>query len=127
MTKLFSVFFRLFSRKIHRTHTYYEFFISTPNWSRFLKTSRKYHTFLLTGERGRGGHCQELIHNQHQSGVDHVNQSGNGPHHPTQQQRQCLLWACKACKKRVVRVDRRHAATMRERKRLRKVHKFTNF
>lgn len=34
----------------------------------------------------------------------------------------CLLWACKTCKRRVVRVDRRHAATMRERKRLRKVN-----
>ena len=39
---------------------------------------------------------------------------------------QCLLWACKACKKRVVRVDRRHAATMRERKRLRKVRNLHN-
>lgn len=35
---------------------------------------------------------------------------------------QCLVWACRACKRRAVRVDRRHAATMRERKRLRKVN-----
>lgn len=34
----------------------------------------------------------------------------------------CLVWACRACKRRTVRVDRRHAATMRERKRLRKVN-----
>ena len=34
----------------------------------------------------------------------------------------CLTWACKVCKKRGGRVDRRHAATMRERKRLRKVN-----
>jgi len=34
----------------------------------------------------------------------------------------CLIWACRACKRRTVRVDRRHAATMRERKRLRKVN-----
>ncbi|KAL3309080.1 Myoblast determination protein 1 1 [Cichlidogyrus casuarinus] len=35
---------------------------------------------------------------------------------------QCLLWACKACKKKTLQVDRRKAATMRERRRLRKVN-----
>ncbi|KAK4472044.1 hypothetical protein MN116_005418 [Schistosoma mekongi] len=35
---------------------------------------------------------------------------------------QCLLWACKACKKKTMQVDRRKAATMRERRRLRKVN-----
>ena len=39
------------------------------------------------------------------------------PHGP----RRCLLWACKACKKKTVTVDRRKAATLRERRRLRKV------
>ncbi|KAG5671768.1 hypothetical protein PVAND_001946 [Polypedilum vanderplanki] len=34
----------------------------------------------------------------------------------------CLTWACKACKKKSVAVDRRRAATMRERRRLRKVN-----
>ncbi|XP_067951289.1 myoblast determination protein 1 homolog [Watersipora subatra] len=38
------------------------------------------------------------------------------------QGRKCLLWACKACKKKTVAVDRRKAATMRERRRLRKVN-----
>jgi len=38
-------------------------------------------------------------------------------------QRTCLMWACKACKRKTVKVDRRHAATLRERKRLRKVEK----
>jgi UDP-N-acetylglucosamine 2-epimerase len=33
----------------------------------------------------------------------------------------CLTWACKACKKKSVAVDRRKAATLRERRRLRKV------
>jgi len=42
-----------------------------------------------------------------------------GLHGPT---RRCLLWACKACKKKTVAVDRRKAATMRERKRLHKVN-----
>jgi len=43
--------------------------------------------------------------------------------------RRCLLWACKACKKKTVQlqsphaqVDRRRAATLRERRRLRKVN-----
>lgn len=35
--------------------------------------------------------------------------------------RPCLTWACKACKKKSVAVDRRRAATLRERRRLRKV------
>jgi len=37
------------------------------------------------------------------------------------QSRPCLTWACKACKKKSVAVDRRKAATLRERRRLRKV------
>lgn len=36
--------------------------------------------------------------------------------------RRCLLWACKACKRKAVTVDRRKAATMRERRRLRRVN-----
>ena len=38
------------------------------------------------------------------------------------EQRRCLSWACKACKKKTVQIDRRRAATMRERRRLRKVN-----
>ncbi|KAK3097004.1 hypothetical protein FSP39_005517 [Pinctada imbricata] len=36
--------------------------------------------------------------------------------------RRCLLWACKACKRKTVTIDRRKAATLRERRRLRKVN-----
>ena len=43
------------------------------------------------------------------------------PHEEGHTKRRCLLWACKACKKGRVSVDRRRAATMRERRRLRKV------
>ena len=42
-----------------------------------------------------------------------------GGHGPA---RRCLLWACKACKRKTVTVDRRKAATMRERRRLHKVN-----
>ncbi|XP_062326544.1 myoblast determination protein 1 homolog 1 [Osmerus eperlanus] len=34
----------------------------------------------------------------------------------------CLLWACKACKRKTTNADRRKAATMRERRRLGKVN-----
>lgn len=44
------------------------------------------------------------------------------PNSDGHQPRRCLLWACKACKKKTVNVDRRKAATMRERRRLRKVN-----
>lgn len=39
--------------------------------------------------------------------------------------RPCLTWACRACKKKSVAVDRRKAATLRERRRLRKVKENT--
>lgn len=34
----------------------------------------------------------------------------------------CLMWACKACKRKSSTMDRRKAATMRERRRLKKVN-----
>ncbi|BES92756.1 Myogenic Basic domain [Nesidiocoris tenuis] len=37
-------------------------------------------------------------------------------------ERRCLFWACKACKRKSATVDRRKAATLRERRRLRKVN-----
>ncbi|GAB6025514.1 myogenic factor [Chamberlinius hualienensis] len=49
---------------------------------------------------------------QHQQTMEN-----SGPSH-----RKCLLWACKACKRKTVTVDRRRAATLRERRRLRKVN-----
>lgn len=39
--------------------------------------------------------------------------------------RKCLTWACKACKKKTVAIDRRKAATLRERRRLRKVRRIS--
>ncbi|KAK5915845.1 hypothetical protein CesoFtcFv8_001401 [Champsocephalus esox] len=48
---------------------------------------------------------------------EHVRAPG-GPH----QMGHCLLWACKACKRKTSNEDRRKAATMRERRRLGKVN-----
>ncbi|XP_012263702.2 transcription factor SUM-1 [Athalia rosae] len=60
-----------------------------------------------------GGENETVEHVPHPHALD----SGS-PHGP----RRCLLWACKACKKKTVTVDRRKAATLRERRRLRKVN-----
>ncbi|XP_029969296.1 myogenic factor 5 [Salarias fasciatus] len=48
---------------------------------------------------------------------EHVRAPG-APHQPGH----CLQWACKACKRKSSFVDRRRAATMRERRRLKKVN-----
>ncbi|XP_029901822.1 myogenic factor 5 [Myripristis murdjan] len=48
---------------------------------------------------------------------EHVRVPG-APHQPGH----CLQWACKACKRKSSTVDRRRAATMRERRRLKKVN-----
>ncbi|XP_071778729.2 myoblast determination protein 1 homolog [Centroberyx gerrardi] len=51
------------------------------------------------------------------------------PHHPAEQERhtvapggRCLLWACKACKRKRSGAERRKAATLRERRRLGRVN-----
>ncbi|XP_053544919.1 myoblast determination protein 1 [Bombina bombina] len=53
----------------------------------------------------------------------HLNEDGHvrapSGHH---QAGRCLLWACKACKRKTTNADRRKAATMRERRRLNKVN-----
>ncbi|XP_060911941.1 myoblast determination protein 1 homolog [Labrus mixtus] len=64
------------------------------------------------------------LHHQHNHHVpngeeedEHVRAPG-GLH----QSGHCLLWACKACKRKTTHEDRRKAATMRERRRLGKVN-----
>lgn len=56
------------------------------------------------------------------AGTAEGDHQGSLPYHGP---RRCLLWACKACKKKTVTVDRRKAATLRERRRLRKVQACT--
>ncbi|CAH1280961.1 unnamed protein product [Diabrotica balteata] len=58
---------------------------------------------------------KEIAHHILEPAVHHTGCSINGP-------RKCLAWACKACKKKTVAIDRRKAATLRERRRLRKVN-----
>ncbi|XP_028813084.1 myoblast determination protein 1 homolog 1-like [Denticeps clupeoides] len=54
---------------------------------------------------------------QHQNEDEHI-RAPSGHH----QAGRCLLWACKACKRKTTNADRRKAATMRERRRLGKVN-----
>uniref|UniRef100_A0A3Q3X8Q4 Myogenic factor n=1 Tax=Mola mola TaxID=94237 RepID=A0A3Q3X8Q4_MOLML len=61
-----------------------------------------------------------LLHLHHRAGVEddeHV-RAPSGHH----QAGRCLLWACKACKRKTTNADRRKAATLRERRRLSKVN-----
>jgi len=60
------------------------------------------------------------------TGSHYLQQQQHQHHLDGHQGRRCLLWACKACKKKNVTVDRRKAATMRERRRLRKVSQNKN-
>ncbi|KAF0299765.1 Transcription factor SUM-1 [Amphibalanus amphitrite] len=66
-------------------------------------------------EEEHGEHDGHAEHDEH---VPHV----LAPHTHGHGQRRCLPWACKACKRKSVTIDRRKAATMRERRRLKKVN-----
>ena len=60
--------------------------------------------------------------NDHHIGTTDPNNTSISANGSCDGTRRCLLWACKACKRKTVTVDRRKAATMRERRRLRKVN-----
>jgi hypothetical protein len=74
------------------------------------------------GDESTSGHILAPESSSSGSSVASTVADHNAQHHlDGHQGRRCLLWACKACKKKNVTVDRRKAATMRERRRLRKV------
>ena len=58
-------------------------------------------------------------HHQHAEAEDDEHVRAPSGHH---QAGRCLLWACKACKRKTTNADRRKAATLRERRRLGKVN-----
>uniref|UniRef100_A0A8C5IC98 Myogenic factor n=1 Tax=Junco hyemalis TaxID=40217 RepID=A0A8C5IC98_JUNHY len=58
-------------------------------------------------------------HHGHHHGHEEEHVRAPSGHH---QAGRCLLWACKACKRKTTNADRRKAATMRERRRLSKVN-----
>ncbi|KAL7992143.1 hypothetical protein Chor_016399 [Crotalus horridus] len=62
--------------------------------------------------------ADEHSHHHHHGHEDEHIRAPSGHH----QAGRCLLWACKACKRKTTNADRRKAATMRERRRLSKVN-----
>uniref|UniRef100_A0A3B1IQ27 Myogenic factor n=2 Tax=Astyanax mexicanus TaxID=7994 RepID=A0A3B1IQ27_ASTMX len=63
-------------------------------------------------------HVSLLKPDEHGHAEDEHVRAPSGHH----QAGRCLLWACKACKRKTTNADRRKAATMRERRRLSKVN-----
>ncbi|KAF7642142.1 hypothetical protein LDENG_00263850 [Lucifuga dentata] len=59
------------------------------------------------------------LHHHHHEAEDDEHVRAPSGHH---QAGRCLLWACKACKRKTTNADRRKAATLRERRRLSKVN-----
>lgn len=53
---------------------------------------------------------------------DKASPSSMSPHSEPHCPGQCLPWACKLCKRKTVTMDRRRAATLREKRRLKKVN-----
>lgn len=71
---------------------------------------------VYRGDSSGGGGGDSCWDSDEEKEVNHIFEPhNNGP-------KKCLAWACKACKKKTVAVDRRKAATLRERRRLRKVN-----
>ena len=72
---------------------------------------------------GRDGKTPPHHHHHHHHGdAAHYHQHVLAPGPENRPDRQCLLWACKACKKKTSIYDKRRAATDRERRRLCKVN-----
>lgn len=61
--------------------------------------------------------CEEVKREK----FDKVEEKEDHIQHVLGPSKRCLAWACKACKRKTAAVDRRKAATLRERRRLRKV------
>ncbi|XP_073412967.1 myogenic factor 6 [Dendrobates tinctorius] len=77
---------------------------------------------LYPGSEGTLSPCQDQLPGDagsDSSGEEHVLvPPGLQPHCPGQ----CLIWACKTCKRKSAPTDRRKAATLRERRRLKKIN-----
>lgn len=79
------------------------------------------------GYKKNGGAVQKTndqcyrVKSEIKSGIGNDGREEGHVQHVLGPSRRCLAWACKACKRKTAAVDRRKAATLRERRRLRKV------
>lgn len=82
-----------------------------------------YSDMLEDKMNGLMSHQIEMIDDSSVSSTASTEEHILAPRCMASKNRPCLTWACKACKKKNVTIDRRKAATLRERRRLRKVRK----
>ncbi|GFO33473.1 hypothetical protein PoB_005997800 [Plakobranchus ocellatus] len=101
-----------------------------PNTAHNNVVHSSHHIHNLTQHQNKQNHHDDLMddscdeeddnNNIDDDDDDHIpHVLAPGYHGPN---RRCLLWACKACKRKTVTIDRRKAATMRERRRLKRVN-----
>ncbi|RZC34653.1 Basic domain containing protein, partial [Asbolus verrucosus] len=109
-------FYQNYTHKSYKTNCYYQDQGQTntkqPKSEGTKSTSAKSDTGYASAESS--------VDSEDEKELGHVlepQNTGCSPGGP----RKCLAWACKACKKKTVAIDRRKAATLRERRRLRKV------
>ncbi|XP_033102045.1 transcription factor SUM-1-like [Anneissia japonica] len=95
---------------------YDQFYQDNDHYSSYAKYPKSPLTDELYDNDGNCENDDECW--QRDENPDHVLNPGQARHGP----RSCLLWACKACKKQSHSLDKRRAATMRERRRLGKVN-----
>ncbi|XP_076003084.1 myoblast determination protein 1 homolog [Genypterus blacodes] len=80
--------------------------------------TRLLHVGLMKSEEHFHQHHHTPVTEEEEEEEDEHVRAPSGLH----QAGHCLLWACKACKRKTTHADRRKAATMRERRRLSKVN-----
>jgi len=99
-----------------------------PNVEHLLNVGgkkKKYSTFEHSEIFRKSGNLQpqdKVVSRSGKYQVDNQCKRGDHPHTSHPNGHECLQWACKACKRRTGPNDRRKAATLRERRRLKRVN-----
>lgn len=91
---------------------------NTTNFFKCFDMAKKRSEKSKTAKRDEYDSTESSFESDEEKELNHIFEPQNGNCGP----RKCLTWACKACKKKTVTIDRRKAATLRERRRLRKVN-----
>ncbi|OAF67791.1 hypothetical protein A3Q56_04485 [Intoshia linei] len=82
----------------------------------------KEYTLSTQFQNEKVGNDYEQMNTFYKYSVDCMEKNSNKQKHIIGPHKRCLLWACKACKTKTIAIDRRKAATLRERRRLHKVN-----